>query len=71
MYVCHCKVVTSGMLTEAIEAGARTTKELARRTAAGTVCGRCVSTMAAMVKDHSPRSRWDRLDEGRLDDGYA
>lgn len=53
MYVCHCKVVTSGTIEQVIADGARTTKDVAQATSAGSACGRCVATIAAMVKDQA------------------
>jgi bacterioferritin-associated ferredoxin len=57
MYVCHCKVVTSGRITEAIVAGARTTKAVAQATSAGSDCARCVSTIARMVREQAHGAR--------------
>jgi bacterioferritin-associated ferredoxin len=53
MYICHCNVITSGDLAEAIAAGARTTKAVAQATSAGAVCGRCVASIAAMIKEET------------------
>lgn len=47
--VCHCNTVTMGRLTEAWQAGARTTAELATATRATTGCGGCRHQVAAIT----------------------
>jgi bacterioferritin-associated ferredoxin len=49
MYVCLCNGVTSGTVQEAIESGARSTRDVAERCGAGDVCGRCRQTIRAML----------------------
>ncbi len=52
MYVCLCEGVTSHTIAECIERGARSSREVADRCAAGTVCGRCRATVRAMIEAH-------------------
>ncbi|HEU4362062.1 MAG TPA: (2Fe-2S)-binding protein [Mycobacterium sp.] len=49
MYVCLCTGVTSQQVADAIAAGASTTKQVGQLTGAGTVCGRCHSTIRALI----------------------
>ncbi|HET9874232.1 MAG TPA: (2Fe-2S)-binding protein [Mycobacterium sp.] len=49
MYVCLCTGVTSQQVTDAIAAGASTTKQVGELTGAGTVCGRCRGTIRALI----------------------
>jgi bacterioferritin-associated ferredoxin len=49
MYVCLCNGVTERDILEAIEAGASSVEEVGHCTGAGTRCGTCVRTLAAMV----------------------
>lgn len=49
MYVCLCTGVTQRDILEAIEAGAATVEEVAYCTGAGTRCGTCVRSIAAMI----------------------
>jgi bacterioferritin-associated ferredoxin len=57
MYVCLCTGVTERDIHEALEAGAASVEEVAYCTGAGTRCGTCRATLAAMVEqsDESPR----------------
>lgn len=50
MYVCLCKGVTSQMVTEAVESGAITTKQVASVCGAGAECGRCRRTVRAIIE---------------------
>lgn len=50
MYVCHCRVVSSGTIRALAEQGATTTRQVADATGAGTVCGRCRSTISLILK---------------------
>ena len=60
MYVCLCRGVTERDILRAIDAGACSASEVMRCTRAGTCCGTCVPTVAAMVDenatDAAPRS---------------
>ncbi|HEY4122920.1 MAG TPA: (2Fe-2S)-binding protein [Byssovorax sp.] len=51
MYVCLCRGVTERDILRAIDAGACSTSEVMRCTRAGTCCGTCVPTVAAMVDE--------------------
>lgn len=57
MYVCLCAGVTSQQVTDAVEAGASTTKEVGERTGAGTVCGRCRNNVRALIATSLRESR--------------
>lgn len=49
--VCTCMNVTSGMIKEAVEAGASTLEEVQAVTYSGTVCGSCLEDVQRLV-DH-------------------
>jgi len=55
MYVCYCSGVTEDAVTDAIEAGAHTTEELADFCDAGTGCGGCHPTLVALLAEHAHR----------------
>ncbi|MBV8965886.1 MAG: (2Fe-2S)-binding protein [Mycobacteriaceae bacterium] len=50
MYVCLCKGVTSQTVSEVVAQGASTTKKVAKACGAGSDCGRCRRTVAAIIK---------------------
>jgi NAD(P)H-nitrite reductase large subunit len=52
MIVCHCRVVSSGDITDALDAGARTVSEVCRRTGAAQSCGTCVFSVRQVVCQH-------------------
>ncbi|OCB25086.1 (2Fe-2S)-binding protein [Mycobacterium malmoense] len=54
MFVCLCNGVTSQTVTEAVEAGACTTKDVARACGAGADCGRCRLTVQAILRSSNP-----------------
>lgn len=54
MFVCLCNGVTSQTVTEAVEAGACTTKDVAKACGAGADCGRCRRTVQAMLRSANP-----------------
>jgi bacterioferritin-associated ferredoxin len=58
VYACICTAVTDAVVTEAIEAGARTPDAIGRATSAGTSCGSCHEHLCAMIRT---------LTEGRTD----
>ena len=70
MYICLCLGVTTGTVQQAIDAGARSTKQVAEACGAGSVCGRCSHTIRTMIEDAAPdppdskparlRRRWGR-----------
>jgi bacterioferritin-associated ferredoxin len=50
--VCHCRVVTDGDITDALQDGARTVSEVCRRTGAGQNCGSCIFSVKQIVCQH-------------------
>ncbi|MCX2931299.1 (2Fe-2S)-binding protein [Mycobacterium sp. CVI_P3] len=50
MFVCLCNGVTSQVVTDAVEAGAHTTKQVAKVCGAGAECGRCRRTVRAIIE---------------------
>lgn len=50
MYVCHCRVVTSGTIRALATSGVRTAREVARETGAGSVCGRCQTQVSRILQ---------------------
>jgi bacterioferritin-associated ferredoxin len=69
MYVCLCMGVTSSTVQQAIDAGARTTKQVATDCGAGSICGRCRHTVRDMIaaseaqQPRPPRRRWRRQED--------
>jgi bacterioferritin-associated ferredoxin len=57
MYVCLCNGVTDHEIRETIAQGAASIEEIAYCTGAGTRCGSCVSTIAALVEDGDTQPR--------------
>ena len=55
MIVCHCSVVSSGDITSALDAGARTVAEVCRRTGAAQNCGTCVFSVRQVFCEHVAR----------------
>ncbi|OBF79900.1 (2Fe-2S)-binding protein [Mycobacterium sp. 852002-51163_SCH5372311] len=53
MWVCLCNGITSQMVTDAVAAGASTTKDVAQACGAGADCGRCRRTVRAMIASTS------------------
>ncbi|HET7398671.1 MAG TPA: (2Fe-2S)-binding protein [Intrasporangium sp.] len=49
MYVCLCTGVNSETVTQVVAAGARTSQEVADACGAGSVCGRCRSTVRRII----------------------
>ena len=47
--VCNCMGVTTGMIKEAVDAGASTLEEIQNATGAGTVCGACLEDVERLV----------------------
>jgi len=52
MIVCHCGVVSSSDIAAAVEAGARSTSDVCRRTGAAQNCGTCVFSVRQVVCQH-------------------
>ncbi|HNM85737.1 MAG: (2Fe-2S)-binding protein [Mycobacterium sp.] len=50
MYVCLCHGVTSHTVTQAVAAGAVTSKQVAEACRAGADCGRCRRTVRAIIE---------------------
>ena len=82
MYICLCLGVTTTAVQQAIDAGARSTKQVAKACGAGSACGRCRHTIRTMIEATAPdppsskpdrlRRRWGRtLAHGRLTSGVA
>ena len=64
MYICLCLGVTTSTVQHAIDAGARSTKQVAEACGAGSVCGRCGHTIRTMIEAAAPdppRGKPDRL----------
>jgi bacterioferritin-associated ferredoxin len=64
MYICLCLGVTTITVQRAIDAGARSTKQVAEACGAGSVCGRCGHTIRTMIEAASadpPASKPPRL----------
>ncbi len=57
MFVCLCNGVTSQVVAEAVEAGATTTKQVAKACGAGAECGRCRRTVRAIIDAADPAER--------------
>ncbi|HYO01153.1 MAG TPA: (2Fe-2S)-binding protein [Mycobacterium sp.] len=49
MYVCLCAGVTNQTVANAVDAGARTSREVADACGAGGECGRCRRTVRAII----------------------
>jgi bacterioferritin-associated ferredoxin len=70
MYICLCLGVMTSTVQQAIDAGARSTKQVAEACGAGSVCGRCGHTIRTMIEATAPdppsikpdrlRRRWGR-----------
>jgi bacterioferritin-associated ferredoxin len=50
VYVCLCRVVTDREIIRAIDEGAQSLRQVARRCGAGTVCGGCRPAIEALVR---------------------
>jgi bacterioferritin-associated ferredoxin len=51
MYVCNCNGLRRREVVAAIEAGARSAREVHRRCGGQTQCGKCLPEIAAELKD--------------------
>lgn len=47
--VCYCMNITTGMIKEAVAAGAKTLEDVQAQTNAGTVCGACLDDLQRLV----------------------
>jgi bacterioferritin-associated ferredoxin len=54
MYVCHCRVVTSGTIRALARRGLRTPREVTQETGAGSVCGRCQPVIGRILRSMEP-----------------
>jgi bacterioferritin-associated ferredoxin len=54
MFVCLCNGVTSHAVSDAIAAGASTTKDVAAACGAGADCGRCRRTVQGILRSAVP-----------------
>ncbi len=57
--VCLCKHVSALEIKKKLHAGALTTSEIQKFTAAGTGCGRCVREIDAIVEKYMRETRKD------------
>lgn len=60
MWVCLCKAVPSGKVIAALEAGARTVKDIGEVSGAGTDCGRCTRTIYLLREQHLSSTNGER-----------
>lgn len=67
MWVCLCKGVTDRQICAAIDAGARTTFEVARQSRAGTGCGACLPEVKRLLFEHCGGACAGTQDEGPID----
>lgn len=52
MYVCVCKAVTDKQVTQAINQGVCSRRQLMQCTGAGGVCGKCTASIKAMLDEN-------------------
>jgi len=50
VYICLCRVVTRKAIEAIIQSGARTVDEVARRSGAGTECGKCRRNISKLIE---------------------
>jgi bacterioferritin-associated ferredoxin len=65
MYICLCLGVTTSTVQQAIDAGARSTKQVTEACGAGSVCGRCNHTIRTMIEAAAPGSPGGKPDRLR------
>jgi bacterioferritin-associated ferredoxin len=53
VWVCLCEAVTSGVIGDAIDAGARTIKDVGDICGAGIDCGKCKRTIALLLQQRA------------------
>ena len=56
MFVCLCTGVTSQAVTDLVESGASTSKQIADACGAGLDCGRCRRTVRAIIEAASAKA---------------
>ncbi|WKJ89513.1 (2Fe-2S)-binding protein [Methylomonas montana] len=52
MYVCVCKAITDKQVTQAINQGVCSRRQLMQCTGAGGVCGKCTASIKAMLDEN-------------------
>lgn len=52
MYVCICHGVTDGQINSALDAGARSIKDINQQLCVGSCCGKCVRQTRELVRAH-------------------
>ncbi|MCV7039250.1 (2Fe-2S)-binding protein [Mycolicibacterium moriokaense] len=60
MYVCLCLGVTNETVSNAVAAGATTSKHVSDACGAGSECGRCRRTIRSIIESLSPTTTADR-----------
>lgn len=50
MWICLCRAVNTRAVCEAIDAGARTVREIGERCGAGTDCNKCTLTIRTLLQ---------------------
>ena len=63
MYVCLCRGVTNQVVSEAVSAGALTSKQVAQACGAGAECGRCRNTIRSIIASSQTES--SEVDKGK------
>ncbi|MEQ1506236.1 MAG: (2Fe-2S)-binding protein [Myxococcota bacterium] len=63
MILCSCRAVSDRVIRRVVADGARSVREVARATGAGTCCGSCLRDVAAIVR---AADRTEAADEARL-----
>ncbi|MCK8670439.1 (2Fe-2S)-binding protein [Rhodococcus sp. HM1] len=53
MYICLCHGVTGDTVSEIVDRGAHSSKEIAAACGAGSDCGRCRRTVRSIIAQHS------------------
>ena len=66
MYVCLCAGATNQMVSDAVAAGASTSKEVAAMCGAGGDCGRCRCTVRNIIEATLAATRPAAADDGAL-----
>jgi bacterioferritin-associated ferredoxin len=57
MYVCHCRALTDGEISEVITGGACDLDEVGNRCGAGVTCGGCCPLIEELLAEHAPEDR--------------
>ena len=60
MYVCLCHGVTIETVSDAVAAGAKTSRQVSEACGAGAECGRCRHTIRAIIDSHSMTTKQGR-----------